>query len=174
MLLRGTKTAEVLRLIRIVSVGYNLNSLSVIHRRQVINYSVLVRRACAAALLMWLLAPLSAYSSESNKVVMQVKASAYNSVAEQTNAQPAIAAWGDELRPGMKVLAVSRDLLRDGLTYGTQVRIEGLKGLYVVMDKMNKRWSRKIDIYMGDNVDAARQWGVREVTISWQDPAAES
>ena len=115
--------------------------------------------------------PLSACSADSGKVQMQVKASAYNSVAEQTNDQPAIAAWGDELRPGMKVVAVSRDLLREGLTYGTEVRIEGLKGRYVVMDKMNKRWSRKIDIYMGENVEAAREWGVREVTISWQDPA---
>ncbi|TCK16554.1 3D domain-containing protein [Marinobacterium mangrovicola] len=124
--------------------------------------------------LTWLLAPSLAYSSESSQVELKVKASAYNSVAEQTNAQPAIAAWGDELRPGMKVVAVSRDLLRDGLTYGTKVRIEGLKGLYVVMDKMNKRWSRKIDIYMGENVEAALEWGVRDVTIYWQDPASES
>ncbi|WP_432697287.1 3D domain-containing protein [Marinobacterium sp. YM272] len=125
--------------------------------------------------LTWLLASSPAHSTESGQVKLQVKASAYNSVPEQTNDQPSIAAWGDELRPGMKVVAVSRDLLRHhGLTYGTEVRIEGLKGRYVVMDKMNKRWSRKIDIYMGENVEAALNWGVREVTITWQAPAAES
>jgi len=35
------------------------------------------------------------------------------------------------------------------------------------MDKMNKRWTKKIDIYMGLDVAAAKQWGKRQVTISW-------
>ena len=39
---------------------------------------------------------------------------------------------------------------------------------YVVRDKMAKRWKKKIDIYMGNDVDAARKWGVRPVTIRWQ------
>ena len=34
-------------------------------------------------------------------------------------------------------------------------------------DKMNKRWTRRIDIYMGTNVKAAEEWGKREVTIRW-------
>ena len=64
-------------------------------------------------------------------------------------------------------VAVSRDLLRKGLTYGTMIRIEGLEGRYMVMDKMHKRWKQKIDIYMGNDVQAALDWGVREVTIHW-------
>jgi 3D (Asp-Asp-Asp) domain-containing protein len=32
---------------------------------------------------------------------------------------------------------------------------------------MAARWTRKIDIYMGDDVSAAREWGVREVRIRW-------
>ncbi|GGB97981.1 lipoprotein [Marinobacterium zhoushanense] len=98
---------------------------------------------------------------------MTVTASAYNSLPEQTNSEPRTAAWGDKLKPGMKAIAVSDDLLREGLTHGTEVRIKGLKGRYVVLDKMHPRWERKIDIYMGEDLDAALQWGVRKVQITW-------
>ncbi|MBA4503684.1 3D domain-containing protein [Marinobacterium marinum] len=98
---------------------------------------------------------------------LTVQASAYNSVAAQTSATPTVAAWGDRLEPGMKAVAVSRDLLAEGLTRNTLIEIEGLPGQYRVLDKMNKRWTRKIDIYMGTDVKTAREWGVREVTIRW-------
>ncbi len=97
-----------------------------------------------------------------------VKASAYNSVAGQTNSQPTLTAWGDELEPGMKAIAVSRDLIELGLTHSVRVTIEGLPGEYVVRDKMAARWKRKIDIYMGQDVAAAQRWGVRSVTIHWR------
>ena len=32
---------------------------------------------------------------------------------------------------------------------------------------MNKRWEKKIDIYMGLDIEAAREWGKRKVVISW-------
>lgn len=124
-----------------------------------------------AALLLVLGLGLSG-SAWSEPRVMTVTASAYNSLPEQTNAQPGIAAWGDRLRPGMKAIAVSRDLLKAGLKYGTTVRIEGLQGRYRVLDKMHPRWTRKIDIYMGEDRDAALKWGVRKVRISWE-PAAD-
>ncbi|UXI01410.1 3D domain-containing protein [Photobacterium sp. TY1-4] len=97
---------------------------------------------------------------------LQVTATAYNSVRAQTNSNPTLAAWGDRLKPGMKVIAVSRDLLRLGIGHGTRIKISGLPGEYVVMDKMNKRWSRKIDIYMGKDIRAAKKWGRRKVTIT--------
>ncbi|WP_064606287.1 3D domain-containing protein [Photobacterium sp. J15] len=97
---------------------------------------------------------------------LRVTATAYNSVRAQTNDNPSIAAWGDRLKPGMKAIAVSRDLLKMGITHGTRVKISGLPGEYVVLDKMNKRWSRKIDIYMGTDVRAAKKWGRRKVTIT--------
>ncbi|PSW19313.1 hypothetical protein C9I98_13170 [Photobacterium sanctipauli] len=97
---------------------------------------------------------------------LKVTATAYNSVRAQTNANPTIAAWGDRLKPGMKVIAVSRDLLSMGLKHGSRVKISGLPGEYVVLDKMNKRWSKKIDIYMGKDIQAARNWGRRSVTIT--------
>jgi len=100
-----------------------------------------------------------------------VTASAYTSHPGQTHGDPFVAAWGDALTPDMKVIAVSRDLLREGLSRGARVKIEGLPGEYVVLDKMNKRWHDKIDIYMGEDIAAARRWGVREVRIQWREPA---
>ena len=96
-----------------------------------------------------------------------VTATAYNSLASQADHTPTIAAWGDKLEPGMKAIAVSRDLLSQGLTRGMRVKIEGLEGEYVVLDRMPSRWSKRIDIYMGEDVRAARNWGVREVQIRW-------
>lgn len=100
---------------------------------------------------------------------MRVTATAFNSVPAQTDLNPSIAAWGDQLKPGMKVVAVSHDLLDAGLTRGTSLRIEGLEGEYVVLDKTASRHTRRIDIYMGTDVEKARQFGVRQRRIFWND-----
>jgi 3D (Asp-Asp-Asp) domain-containing protein len=99
-----------------------------------------------------------------------VTATAYNSLPGQGTGDGTVAAWGDRLEPGMRSIAVSRDLLDLGLGRGTRVRIEGLAGEYVVLDKMHGRWRRKIDVYMGTDREAARRFGVRRVRISWDDP----
>jgi 3D (Asp-Asp-Asp) domain-containing protein len=98
---------------------------------------------------------------------LRVKATAYNSLRGQTDSTPDIGAWGDRLTPGMKAIAVSADLIELGLARGQRVRIHGLDGEYVVADRMPSRWQRKIDIYMGQDVKAARNWGVREVDLIW-------
>lgn len=97
-----------------------------------------------------------------------VTATAYNSVPGQTSGDPHLGAWGDRIEPGMKIVAVSRDLLKAGLKRGTALQIEGLPGEYVVLDKTAARWNRRIDIYMGVDRDAALRWGKRSVRISWQ------
>jgi 3D (Asp-Asp-Asp) domain-containing protein len=100
---------------------------------------------------------------------LEVTATAYNSVGSQTNkGHPTTTAWGEELKPGMKCIAVSRDLIEMGLTHNTRVKIEGLSGTYRVADKMNQRWQKRIDIYMGIDEKAAKEWGKKEVTISWK------
>ena len=101
------------------------------------------------------------------KRTMAVTASAYNSLRGQTVGNPSIAAWGDRLRPGMKAIAVSRDLQRMGLGHRTEVKIKGLPGTYLVLDRMNKRWRKKIDIYMGTDRAKAMRWGKRNVEITW-------
>lgn len=103
--------------------------------------------------------------------VLRVTATAYNSVYWQTKkGTPSIAAWGDSLKAGMKVIAVSRDLLDSGLTHNTKVFIEELNDTFLVKDKMNKRWRKKIDIYMGTDVQKARNFGKKKLTIKWLAP----
>jgi 3D (Asp-Asp-Asp) domain-containing protein len=102
---------------------------------------------------------------------LEVSASAFNSVPEQTDAQPRLTASGERLRPGLRALAVSRDLERAGLVFGTTVEIEGY-GEWVVLDRMAPRWRRKVDLYLGDDLAAAKRFGERTVTIRWRPKAA--
>tara|TARA_R110002073_G_scaffold4213_1_gene27993 strand:+ start:134938 stop:135387 length:450 start_codon:yes stop_codon:yes gene_type:complete len=117
-----------------------------------------------------LLVSLSCKESEEDLYVwkeLSVKASAYNSLAYQTSTNPAIAAWGDSLKPGMKCIAVSRDLIRLGLKHNTPVKIEGLEGVYLVKDKMHLRKRKQIDIYMGVDVKKAKKWGIKRLKIKY-------
>ena len=97
-----------------------------------------------------------------------VTATAFNSLPGQGHGEDhSLAAWGDTLVPGMKAIAVSRDLLAAGLDYGTAVKIEGLEGTWYVRDKMHARWRNKIDVYLGEDREAALQWGRRKVEIRY-------
>ncbi len=98
---------------------------------------------------------------------LEVTATAYTSRASETSGDPYMGAWNNTLTPGEKAIAVSRDLLKRGLANGVEVKIEGLPGVYRVRDKMNKRWKRRIDIYMGNDLKRAREWGKREVVLRW-------
>ena len=125
------------------------------------------RLALALGVASTALATLAPADSVEGERSLEVTATAYNSVRGQTTGDPSLTAWGDRLEPGMKAIAVSRDLVALGLVHGTEVRIDGLPGLYVVRDKMAKRWKQKIDIWMGEDIGAARRWGRRTVTIRW-------
>jgi len=96
-----------------------------------------------------------------------VTATAFNSLPKQGQGDPNIGAWGDRITPGINAIAVSADLLSIGLNRGTRVRIEGLRNEYVVLDRMPAKWKKRIVIYMGNDVKAARSWGRREVNIYW-------
>ena len=97
---------------------------------------------------------------------LRVQATAYTSHRGQTDRTPFLAAWNNRLRPGMKIIAVSRDLIYSyGITNGSKVRISGLRGVYTVRDKMNKKWRKKIDIYMGTDRRRALRWGRRRVVL---------
>jgi len=99
---------------------------------------------------------------------IRVVATAYTSHRNQTDKTPFLAAWNNRIRPGMKIIAVSPDLIRKyGLTNGIKVKILGLPGYYVVRDKMNKRLRNHIDIYMGVNKRRALNWGRRRITLYW-------
>lgn len=96
-----------------------------------------------------------------------VTASAYNSLKRQGEGNPSITAWGDTLRPEVQSIAVSRDLIKRGLTHQTPVKIEGFEGVFIVNDKMHPRWRNKIDIYMGEDKVKALKWGRRKVEIAF-------
>jgi 3D (Asp-Asp-Asp) domain-containing protein len=98
-----------------------------------------------------------------------VDATAYNSLPEQTGEDTTLSASGHRLAPGMKAIAVSPDLVPLGLVHGRKVRIDGLKGEWVVRDRMPARWKRRIDVYMGEDLAAARAFGRRRVRIHWQE-----
>lgn len=98
---------------------------------------------------------------------LNVKATAYNSTRAQTFGNPNIAAWGDTLVPGMKSIAVSRDLIKMGLIHNTPVKIDGLEGIFLVKDKMHRRKRMQIDIYMGKDIRKAKEWGVRRLKIKF-------
>lgn len=101
-------------------------------------------------------------------VSLTVTATAYNSTPAQTSYEhPAITAWGDSIAPGVKWIAVSRDLLKKGLSYNTLVKIDTFKGVYLVKDKMHSRWRNRIDIYMDTDIKKAREWGRRKIEIKY-------
>jgi len=94
---------------------------------------------------------------------LSIVATAYISHRRQTDNTPFIAAWNNKIRPGMKIVAVSRDLIKKhGLKNGVKVKIKGLKGHYIVKDKMNKRFRKRIDIYMGLNKKKSTKMGKKK------------
>lgn len=112
----------------------------------------------------------STYAKGKYDSSLRVSASAYSSSVKETNSHPFLGAWGNRLNPKVKSIAISRDLLRMGLKHGMRVKIKGYKGTFLVLDKMNKRWRRKIDIYMGRNRKKALKFGKKRLTIYWNKP----
>lgn len=111
--------------------------------------------------------------------VFTVRATAYNSLVAQTNAQPFITATGARTRWG--IIAVSRDLLGRDLPYGSLVRLRDLgsfhggrgagaydpllEGLvFTVEDTMHPRKTQQIDVWFAEYADALR-WGVRRLEV---------
>jgi len=104
---------------------------------------------------------------------MEVMVTAYNSLAWQTEGNPVIAAWGDTLRPDRPSVAVSRDLIKIGLKHNTPVLVEGFTDTFLVKDKMNARFKRHIDIYMGEDLFKAREFGRCRLKIAYRVPKTE-
>ncbi|MFK7603844.1 hypothetical protein ACI3L1_16705 [Deinococcus sp. SM5_A1] len=114
-------------------------------------------------------APVAAIAARGRTAI--VRATAYNSLAGQTDSTPFITATGTRTRPG--VVALSRDLLRS-FPYGTRITIEDLSGRYnnllrgrtfIVEDTMAARKTGSLDIWMGRRSDAIN-FGARQVRIT--------
>jgi 3D (Asp-Asp-Asp) domain-containing protein len=102
------------------------------------------------------------------KKCMNLTLTAYNSLPYQTRPGTSgnITAWGDTLHPGMKSVAVSRDLLDSGYVYGSMVLISLFpEDTFVVNDKMNRRFTRRMDVYFGKDVKQAREFGKQKAEV---------
>ncbi|WP_245574744.1 3D domain-containing protein [Gaetbulibacter saemankumensis] len=108
---------------------------------------------------------IDTFEDQYNWYELKVTATAYNSLAYQTNSNPNITAFGDSLTSNTKCIAISRDLQKLGLSHNTPVKMEGFDSIYFVKDKMNSRWKNRIDIYMGKDVKAAKAWGRQKINI---------
>lgn len=94
---------------------------------------------------------------------VDVTITAYSSSPAETDSTPTITASGHRLSPGDHVIAVSRDLEAAGLPFGSRVFIPSL-GWFTVEDRMNKRWRKRVDVWMERRADAIR-FGKKKVTI---------
>jgi 3D (Asp-Asp-Asp) domain-containing protein len=91
--------------------------------------------------------------------VRVVTVTAYNPTTDQTDSDPLVAASMRKVRLG--TIAVSRDLFDQGWVFGRKVRIEGI-GIFEINDLMNKRFNKRIDIFMWDE-SQARQFGKKSI-----------
>lgn len=90
--------------------------------------------------------------TSSNPKGVKVTATIYHAVPEQTDSTPDRTAtmFKIDLNNPRKhnIIAVSRDLEALGFEMGTQVIVSGagdLDGIWNIEDRMNERWTRKID-----------------------------
>lgn len=98
------------------------------------------------------------YSSEPAVRTIKVPVSAYNSEPGQTDSSPFTTADGSQVRDGI--------VAANFLPHGTRFRIPDYFGdkVFEVHDRMNARYTYKIDLWMLNKSDA-RKWGVRTVKV---------
>lgn len=87
---------------------------------------------------------------------------AYNSILEQTDSEPCLAADGEnicELYAAGQLVCAS-----NAFPLGTILRVEDY-GECTVLDRMNSRYTDRVDVYMGLDVAQARVWGKRMVEV---------
>jgi 3D (Asp-Asp-Asp) domain-containing protein len=119
----------------------------------ILTKSKIMRKIFVVSVLITMFASLSAFENMTDTVVCTV----YNAVPEQTNSDPEHTAFMFKLDLSNpykhRIIAVSRDLL---VKYpkGTKVVIKGTSydGIYTVMDKMNKRYTKRIDILINEDM----------------------
>jgi 3D (Asp-Asp-Asp) domain-containing protein len=99
------------------------------------------------------------FEKKSN-IVIEEKAiiTAYNTVPEQTSGDPCISADGTNICGLDNVLACPR-----AYPFGTKVEILGKE--YVCRDRLAQKYDNRFDISFDKDVEGARQWGKRHLTV---------
>ena len=102
-----------------------------------------------------------------------VTATIYHATPEQTDNTPNITASNKIIDLGNPLkhrwIAVSRDLEAKGLTFGVKVCVTGagnLDGIWTVQDRMNKRWSHRIDFLVNQDMKGGKWENVRVEIIN--------
>jgi len=92
------------------------------------------------------------------KKVLKIITTAYSSEVGQTDSTPFITASGTTVRHGV--------VAANFLPIGTKVRFPELYGneVFVVEDRMNPRFNRRVDIWM-EKTPEAKQFGVKWTTV---------
>jgi len=92
------------------------------------------------------------------RYVIRVPVTAYSSTPDQTDSTPFITANGTNVRPGI--------VAANFLPFGTMIRLPSHFGnqVFVVQDRMNDRYDRRVDIWM-ESRQQAKQWGLRNIPI---------
>ena len=90
---------------------------------------------------------------------VSVVATIYHAVPGQTDSTPNITATGFTInmeKPmSHRIIAVSRDLEKKGFTTGQKVCVENagkLSGVWTIRDRMNKRWTNRIDFLVNTDM----------------------
>jgi len=96
-----------------------------------------------------------------------VVATAYNSLAAQTDSTPCITANGHDLCKQYEETGVGNTIASNFLPFGTRVRFPDMFGdkVFVVRDRMNARYGAgRVDIWMAEYGEA-RQFGGRRIIM---------
>ena len=86
-----------------------------------------------------------------------VTATVYNAVPSQTDSDPLVTASNKKINPDnpQRWIAISRDLESIGVNLGDTICVENagtMNGHWVVEDRMNKRWRKRIDFLVHDSI----------------------
>ena len=100
--------------------------------------------------------------------IILVTETIYHATPEQPDSTPHITASNKVIDLGNPLkhrwIAVSRDLEAKGLTFGEKVCVTGagdLDGIWTVQDRMNKRWSHRIDFLVNQEIKGGKWENVR-------------
>lgn len=102
---------------------------------------------------------LPAADDRSPHRTMQVEMTAYSSTVDQTDGDPFTTANGTRVKDGIVAM--------NGIPFGTRIRIPELYGdkVFIVTDRMNKRYTTRVDIWMETREEAIQFGYKRNVKI---------
>jgi len=105
---------------------------------------------------------LPSSAGPSRRRLTTIPVTAYSSDVEQTDSTPCIAARGFDLCTHNEEDVIAANFL----PMGARVRIPDLYGtrVFTVVDRMNARYSRRLDVWMREREDA-KNFGIKYATI---------